>query len=111
MLDNLYAFQQVMVGAYVRNLMVCAALAYLVVQQIRRERAAPPGAGVLQAAPRPQSTDVVSIASRSFGPRRGREIKAQTAGGALLSYRAFADRVKRGMAPTSSSRQEHANNE
>jgi hypothetical protein len=93
-LYGLYAFQQLMLRTYVRNLMAFATLAYVVAQEIRRKRTSRVRA--LPASSRLQSEDVVSIASRSFGPTRGRDVQAQAA--VLLSYRAFADRVKRSMA-------------
>ena len=101
-LHDVCAFQQVMLRSYVRNLMVCAGLTYIVAQEIRRKHEALPALELCSRLRSCGSTDVVSIASRSSGRPRGREIQAQAAGGAVLSYRAFASRVKRGMARTSS---------
>jgi hypothetical protein len=89
-LHDVGTFQQVMVRAYVHNLMVFATFPLLVAQAMGRDHSARSGPAAATASTSPTG-NVVSIASRSFRTLRGRENRAA----AVLSYGAFAGRVKR----------------
>jgi hypothetical protein len=85
-LHDPYDFQQVMVRAYVLNLMAFATLPLLFAQAMRRDHAGSAS----------RTGAVVSIAAHSF--RAPRDRKDRAAAGAVLNYCAFARRVNGGLA-------------
>jgi hypothetical protein len=91
-LDDLFALQQVVVGTYLRGLMALATFPLELAQEMQRNHAE-------VSSPEFDSTsragNVVPITSRSVRPARDRETRSLA--GTVLSYAAFARRLKRKM--------------